>query len=140
MIMHPEITRQIVEARLEDVRRANARRQLLESRPRRRREITDLADVALRLCRVSDDGAISRLAALEERPEPHGRFVVAEVNGEIVAALPLAGGAPLRDPFARTAHLIRLLEVRADQLMHDEREPRHLWPRRLTFARNSTNA
>jgi hypothetical protein len=139
MIMHPEITRQIVEARLEDVRRDAARRQLLASRPRRR-ETTDLADVALRLCRVSDDGAISRLAALEERPEPHGRFVVAEVNGTIVAALPLAGGAPLRDPFARTAHLIRLLEVRADQLMHDEREPRHLWPRRLTFARNSTQA
>jgi hypothetical protein len=139
MIMHPEITRQIVEARLEDVRRANARRLLLANRSRRR-EITDLADVALRLCRVSDDGAISRLAALEERPEPHGRFVVAEVNGEVVAALPLAGGAPLRDPFARTAHLIRLLEVRADQLLHDERKPRHLWPRRLTFARNSTNA
>lgn len=139
MIMHPEITRQIVEARLEDVRRDNARRQLLASRSRRR-EITDLADVALRLCRVSDDGAISRLAALEERPEPQGRFVVAEVNGEIVAALPLAGGAPLRDPFTRTAHLIRLLEVRAAQLMHDEREPRHLWPRRLSFARNSTHA
>ncbi len=139
MIMHPEITRQIVEARLEDIRRDNARRQLLASRSRQR-PITDLADVALRLCRVSDDGAISRLAALEERPEPHGRFVVAEVNGQVVAALPLAGGAPLRDPFARTAHMIRLLEVRAAQLMHDEREPRHLWPRRLSFARNSTNA
>jgi hypothetical protein len=139
MIMHPEIMRQIVEARLADVRRDNARRQLLASRSRRR-PITDLADVALRLCRVSDDGAISRLAALEERPEPHGRFVVAEVDGEIVAALPLAGGAPLRDPFARTAHLIRLLEMRAAQLMQDEREPRHLWPRRLGFARNSTHA
>jgi hypothetical protein len=139
MIMHPEITRQIVEARLADIRRDTARRQLLASRSRRR-EITDLADVALRLCRVTDDGAISRLAALEQRPEPHGRFVVAEVNGKVVAALPLAGGAPLRDPFARTAHLIRLLEVRAAQLMHEDREPRHLWPRRLTFARNSTNA
>jgi hypothetical protein len=137
MIMHPEITRQIVEARLADIRRETARRHLLASRPR---PITDLADVALRLCRVSDDGAISRLAALEERPEPHGRFVVAEVNGEIVAALPLAGGPPLRDPFTRTAHLIRLLELRAAQLMHEEREPRHLWPRRLSFARNSTHA
>ena len=139
MIMHPEITRQIVEARLEDIRRENARRALLASR-KRQRPITDLADVALRLCCVSDDGAISRLAALEERPEPRGRFVVAEVNGQIVAALPLGGGEPLRDPFARTAHLIRLLEVRADQLMHDERERRHLWPRRLGFARNSTSA
>jgi hypothetical protein len=137
MIMHPEITRQIVEARLEDIRRDRARTRTLASHPR---PITDLADVALRLCRVSDDDAISRLAALEERPEPSGRFVVAEVNGEIVAALPLAGGRPFRDPFKPTAYLIRLLELRAEQLLNEKKPRRRLWSRTPGLARNSSHA
>jgi hypothetical protein len=41
---------------------------------------------------------------------------VAEVSGSIVAALPLAGGKPLADPFRPTAHLLPLLRLRADQL------------------------
>jgi hypothetical protein len=50
------------------------------------------------------------------------------VDGRLVAALPLAGGHMLADPFVRTAHLLPLLELRAAQL----REPvgrRHLLPR-----------
>lgn len=72
--------------------------------------------VELRLCRASDDPALERLAALAERPLPFGRLVVALVDGSLVAALPLAGGCALRDPFVRTAHLMGLLELRAQQL------------------------
>jgi hypothetical protein len=72
--------------------------------------------VQLRLCRVGDDPALEQLAELEGRPLPTGRFVVAEVGGRITAALPLAGGAPLADPFARTEHLLPLLELRAAQV------------------------
>lgn len=74
------------------------------------------AGIELRLCRSDDDGALERLAALAEQPLPFGRLVVALVDGTLVAALPLAGGCALRDPFARTAHLTRLLELRAAQL------------------------
>jgi hypothetical protein len=73
-------------------------------------------EIELRLCRAADDPALDRLAALAERPLPFGRLVVALVNGQLVAALPLAGGRALTDPFARTAHLLRLLELRAEQL------------------------
>lgn len=83
-------------------------------------------EIELRLCRASDDPALERLSALAERPEPFGRLVVALVNGELVAALPLAGGHALTDPFRRTAHLLRLLELRAEQLRRPE-------PRRGAF-------
>ena len=40
----------------------------------------------------------------------------AEIDGKVVAALPLRGGKVMADPFRPTAHLIPLLELRAKQL------------------------
>ena len=77
-------------------------------------------EVTLRLCTVQDDPALERLAQLESRALPGGRFVVAEVDGELVAAVPVSGGAPFADPFRKTGHVIPLLRARARQL-----EPRH---------------
>jgi hypothetical protein len=82
--------------------------------------------VVLRLCTVRDDAALERLAQLEGRPAPRGRFVVAEVDGAVAAARPLLGGAPLADPFRPTAHLLPLLELRAAQLEQPERSGRRL--------------
>ena len=65
---------------------------------------------------MHDDAALDRLAELEGQPAPKGRFVVAEVSGTVVAALPLGCGNALSDPFRATAHLIPLLELRAKQL------------------------
>jgi hypothetical protein len=73
-------------------------------------------DVELRLCKPGDDPELERLAALSERPLPLGRLVLALVEGRIVAALPVAGGCAIRDPFVKTHHLVRLLELRAAQL------------------------
>jgi hypothetical protein len=72
--------------------------------------------VMLRLSRVHDEAALDTLGRLEGRPASAGCFVVAEVGGKIVAALPLGPGAPLADPFRPTAHLLPLLELRAKQL------------------------
>src|SRR5438477_4841214 len=83
-----------------DLLRAYARR--TRNRPT---EPVDIP-VALRLCTVHDDAGLARLAELESRRVPDGRFVVAEVNGELVAALPLDGGLPLADPFHATAHIL----------------------------------
>jgi hypothetical protein len=81
--------------------------------------------VTLRLSTVHDDEALARLATLaERRPAPRGRHVVAEVAGEIVAALPVAGGRAYTDPFRRTAHLLPLLELRARQLGYERRRRR----------------
>jgi hypothetical protein len=72
--------------------------------------------VLLRMTTVGDAEAIERLAALECMPEPDCRCIVAEVDGTIVAALPLRGGKVMADPFRPTAHLVPLLELRAKQL------------------------
>jgi len=81
--------------------------------------------VVLRLSRVQDDVALDTLGQLEGRPVSAGCHVVAEIGGDVVAALPLDGGAPLGNPFRATAHLLQLLELRANQLTRDR-------PRRRT--------
>lgn len=98
-------------------------RHIMQSIPSEQTRRGDEASVALRLCRVSDDPGLEQLAALSERELPRGRFVVAEVDGRLVAALPLSGGPLLADPFAPTAHLRSLLELRAAQV-RDARERR----------------
>jgi hypothetical protein len=115
--MHnPEIMRVLANDRIEDLRRA-ARRPVLYSP---KRPPVDTSDVVLRLCRVTDDPQLERLAALEGRPMPFGRMVVADVRGRIVAAKPLGGGCTLADPFVRTEHILPLLELRAAQLRQPE--------------------
>ena len=72
--------------------------------------------VALRLCRVHDDPALERLAQLDGDCIRSGRYVIAEVDGTIVAAQPLDGTRPIADPFRKTAHVLPLLELRVRQL------------------------
>jgi hypothetical protein len=54
-----------------------------------------------------------RLAALDGRPAPAGEALLAFVDGELRAALSLAGGDAVADPFHRTAELVDLLRYRA---------------------------
>jgi hypothetical protein len=94
-------------------RLARAAKRAAAERPRR--TIDDLS-VALRLERVSDRTALVELAALDGRALPAGPLVVAERKGRIVAALPVAGGPGISDPFVPTRHIVPLLELRADQI------------------------
>ena len=74
--------------------------------------------VTLRLETVHGAPALAQLLLLagRSRRQTWGRHVVAEVDGEIVAAMPLSGGAVFADPFRRTAHLVPLLQLRARQV------------------------
>jgi hypothetical protein len=120
-MFHPDFQQLMVEQRLETLRR-DARRPIRVPFAATRE---DLSGIALRLCRVGDDPALEQLAELEGSTVPAGRLVLAEIDGRLVAALPVAGGCMLADPFVPTAHLRRLLELRAAQL----REPaRHRLP------------
>ena len=132
MAMHPEIMK-IMAAEHVKVLQQDAVRYV---RAMKREPAADTRDVELRLCRVSDDPELERLAELEGRPLPFGRLVVAVVRGHLVAALPVSGGCALADPFTRTEHLLPLLELRAAQL----REPkprRRLLPRSLSLIRGT---
>jgi hypothetical protein len=92
--------------------------------------------VTLRLETVHDADAIARLLTLAgRRRQTWGRHVVAEVDGEVVAALPLSGGKAFGDPFRRTAHLAPLLELRARQVTDPPPQRR-----RRGFLRWSTDA
>ena len=71
--------------------------------------------VTIRFSRPDDAAEISRLAQLDSTRPPQARMLVAEVAGEIRAALPVDGGAALADPFRHTADLVSLLEVRRRQ-------------------------
>src|SRR5262245_17696285 len=82
---------------------------------RYRAEPTD--SILMRQSEPSDGAALERLAALETRRLPDGVFLLAEVDGEVVAATPLDVDAEtLSDPFRRTAHIRELLELQAAQV------------------------
>ncbi len=117
--MHPDFLQMMIDDRQGDLERQVERAYL-----RRGGQAVLAAPseaVVLRLCSVHDDDALERLAALDGRPAPSGRHVLAEVDGTIVAALPLGGGSALADPFRVTAHLVPLLELRARQLAPESR-------------------
>ena len=133
-MLHPEITRQLVDDHVELLQRDARRFKRSAARP-----AVDTSGIELRLCRSDDDPALERLAALAERALPEGRLILATVCGQIVAALPLAGGSAVRDPFVPTSHLLPLLQMRATQLR--QAEPRRRWvPRYMSLIRGSTHA
>jgi hypothetical protein len=72
-----------------------------------------LAGVVLRAARPDDLAALHRLARLDSRRPLTGPVLVAEEDGALRAALELASGAVIADPFAPTAHLVALLRRHA---------------------------
>jgi hypothetical protein len=76
----------------------------------------DPADVVIRRARTRDRDTLVRLEQLEGRRLGRGSVLVAEVGGEVLAALPLVGGGAIADPFRRTAPMVRLLRTHRDAL------------------------
>jgi hypothetical protein len=77
--------------------------------------------VVIRVARESDGAALEQLARLDSAVVPAGDVLVAEADGEIVAALAPASGERIADPFRRTAALLELLAVRAGSRRAAER-------------------
>lgn len=124
MVMNPIWHLYIVQDRAQDyertLRRAEAQRSWAPSVEAPRDPVT------LRLDTVWDEKALAQLATLAgRRAASRGRHVLAVVDGQVVAAQPLDGGKAYADPFRRTAHLLPLLELRAQQLTGEmPRRPR----------------
>jgi hypothetical protein len=84
-------------------------------------EVEQNGTILIRYSRDDDQVALERLAALDSRRLPKGPFVLAEVDGELVAAAPLDLDAePLSDPFLPTANLRELLKLRARQIRRSQ--------------------
>jgi hypothetical protein len=103
--------------------------------PRGQGGTVDTTNLTLRLDRAGDASRLYQLAALSERRLAGGAFVLAEIDGRLVAALPVDGGEPLADPFVPTAHLLPLLRLRATQIRRVEVRPQRL--RRVLLARRA---
>jgi hypothetical protein len=77
------------------------------------------ASLTIRWATADDAAALSRLAALDSSEVPIGRLLVAEVDGELRAAVPATAGPGIADPFRPTADLVALLEMRVRHLRRD---------------------
>ena len=71
--------------------------------------------ISLRRATLADERAVAYLAELDEAERLSGDVLVAYDGDRAVAAMSLSDGRSVADPFARTAHVVALLRLRAQQ-------------------------
>ncbi len=81
------------------------------------------SEITVRLADHTDSRALLDLAALDSAQVPAGALVVAESDGELVAAIPVDGGRPIADPFRGTELIVQMLELRAAQIRRGSGRP-----------------
>jgi hypothetical protein len=131
MVVHPTLQQELAQARADDLRR-EARR-VGTGRGRDRGFNAGLPAepaIVIRPDRPEDARALARLAALDSARVPASPLLMAEVEGELRAAVSLTDGRTIADPFQRTASLVALLTMRAGQLQAEPTPSRRL-PARL---------
>jgi len=74
-----------------------------------------LDTVTIRQAGADDETALRRLAALDSTRVPDGPVLMAEIDGQPVAAISVVSGESFADPFVPTLELRRLLELRESQ-------------------------
>jgi hypothetical protein len=80
--------------------------------------------VTVRRYRPKDAAALRRISQLEGRPLPAEPMLVAEVDGQLLAARSLARRETVADPFHHTAGLIELLDLRSAHLREEPSDGR----------------
>jgi hypothetical protein len=112
-------------SRVEDLhrhamRRPAARQDATQPRPARAQAI------AVRRATAADRSALEMLAALDGGRMPSGDVLIAEIGDEPQAAIEVATGVTIADPFRKTAQLVELLTLRAAGLRRHADSPRRL--------------
>ena len=74
------------------------------------------SSITIRIACPDDLAPLTELAERDSASVPRGELLVAEAEGEIRAAISIADGAVIADPFRPTDGLVRLLAARVDQL------------------------
>lgn len=90
---------------------------------------TSAPSVTIRYARSDEAAALAHLAELDSSRAPHGVVVVAEVAGELWAAVSLDDGHAVADPFRPSSELAFLLLQRSRQLRGETRGRTHTLPR-----------
>ena len=122
--MNMDLNYALAQERIDDLHRAGERE--------RRATATRAAErgdhpLTIRMSRPADSGPVTRVARLDSQWPPGEPLLVAEVDDEIVAALSLETGVVVANPFKRTADVIALLHLRAEQLTLPARRERPAW-------------
>jgi hypothetical protein len=80
--------------------------------------------ITIRTSTVADAAGLARLAALDSAETPHGRMLIAEVDGSMRAAMSFDGSRAIADPFEESVHVLELLKAHASALPATETHPR----------------
>jgi hypothetical protein len=72
--------------------------------------------IIIRRAGAADASILARLAALDSALQTGADSLIAEIDGRPVAALDMADGRVIADPFTRTADLVDLLRMRASRI------------------------
>lgn len=79
--------------------------------------------ITIRSAQADDAAALHRLAQLDSRTVPAGDLLVAEVDGELRAAVARDARVSIADPFRPTAELVDLLRAHANRQRAQLRRP-----------------
>jgi hypothetical protein len=71
--------------------------------------------ITIRFSTDADRSRVLELAELDGRAAPEGEALLAEADGRLVAAVGLADGGAVADPFVPTRDVVELLRMRAEQ-------------------------
>jgi hypothetical protein len=115
-MVSPQLHIPLVDAKLDDDRRAAVTPNSAPRPARPRSTFAAERSVTLRFGVPADAERLARLAALDSCKPLAQRSLLAEVDGQLLAALGLSDGTVIADPFHRTADLIALLRARAHHL------------------------
>jgi hypothetical protein len=87
--------------------------------------------LVIRTATASDAEALQRLAALDSQTLADGPHLLAELDGQAVAALSRTNGSVVADPFAHTDTIVAMLRRRGEQLAGVRERPglRRVQPR-----------
>ena len=69
--------------------------------------------IEIRPAQLGDEGALTRLGQLDSARVPPGPLLLALEDGKLRAAISVATGAVIADPFAPTARLVEMLRTQA---------------------------
>lgn len=114
MITHPQLRHALASERAAEHRKAADRFRLRRHAQTAYQPVEGLEPIVIRAAVAEDTNAIARIAALESKPVPAVRPVVAVRGGRLEAALDPATGDVLADPFLPSAHAARMVRAHAD--------------------------
>ena len=95
---------------------------------------THTAPLTIRPATLADADALTRLAGLDSARPLTGHVLLAELEGRAVAAIAVADGRVVADPFERTTVAVAMLRMRAHHLAAERHAGRRRTVRRLLRA------